>query len=221
MTATEKTPILVADDHPLFRAALVGALAELRPDVVAIEADSFPALEKAAESHPEAAMALLDLNMPGARGFSSLVYLRAQHPAIPVIVVSASEDPNTVRRARDFGAAGFIPKSASIQTITAAIEAVDQGEEWFPSNLAEADDRSATELSERLGTLTPQQFRVLLMLADGKLNKQIAFDLNVSEATVKAHMTAILRKLNIYSRTQAALIAKQLEVNVEGANPDG
>lgn len=215
-----KPPILVADDHPLFRAALVGALAGVRPDARPVEADCFHALDVAAAENPDAELALLDLNMPGARGFSSLVFMRAQYPAIPVIVVSASEDANTVRRARDFGAAGFIPKSSPMKTITEAIAAVNAGDEWFPPSLNEADDHSGAELSERLSTLTPQQFRVLLMLADGKLNKQIAYDLNVSEATVKAHMTAILRKLGIYSRTQAALIAQQLEVGPERVGDD-
>lgn len=205
--------VILADDHPLFRSALRQAVAAALPGAQLWEADSMPALEQAAEQCPDADLVLLDLKMPGARGFSSLLFLRQQYPALPVMVVSAAEETSVVRRALDFGAAGYIPKSASIEAIGTAIQCVLAGELHFPTLDDGAEAEVQTELAERLASLTPQQLRVLQMLSDGALNKQIAFELAVTEATVKAHMTAILRKLGLNSRTQAALIAQQLDVD--------
>jgi DNA-binding NarL/FixJ family response regulator len=159
------------------------------------------------EQSPDADVVLLDLKMPGVTGFSSLLYLRQQYPGLPVIIVSAADDPVVVRRAMDFGAVGFIQKSASIAEIGEAIVAVLEGGLYFPTVDA---DEPQDELSQRVSSLTPQQFKVLTMLSDGTLNKQIAYDLNVSEATIKAHMTAIMRKLGVNSRTQVALVAQKL-----------
>ena len=204
---------IIADDHPLFRSALRTAVAQLLPGVQIVEADSPEALGKAVQAHPRADLILLDLRMPGVQGFSSLIGLRSQHPAVPVVVVSAVEEPAVMRRALDFGACGFIPKSAGIDTIGEALRTVLEGGVWLPPGVpenAEDGDAEERELAQRVANLTPQQFRVLMMLADGRLNKQIAGDLNVSEATVKAHVTAILRKLGLYRRTQAAVLAQRL-----------
>jgi len=201
--------VLVADDHPLFRAALKQAVESTLPDAEIIEAASMQELESAVEDEPHADLALLDLHMPGSRGFSSLAWLRSQHPQIPVIVVSAQDDARTIRRAADFDAAGFLSKSTPLEEIRAAIGQVLDGETIFPE--LPDDDTGDAEIAAKLATLTPQQFRVFMHLADGSLNKQIAYDLNVSEATIKAHMTAVLRKLGLYSRTQAAVLAHQLQ----------
>jgi len=204
--------IIIADDHPMFRIALVHALRDLLADEAAIEASSLRTLEEAVAAHPDAELVLLDLNMPGAHGLSSLVFLRAEHPALPVIVVSSNDHPRTVQRARQFGAAAFIPKSAPPAQLREAVGAVLEGGSWFPVQDLEsnADDR---RLAEQLGQLTPAQFRVLLCIADGKLNKQIAYELNLAENTVKVHVTAVLRKLGCYSRTQAAVMVKALAVD--------
>lgn len=209
--------ILVADDHPLFREALKGAVSKLLPDARLVESDSADALFASAEEHPEADLVLLDLNMPGAHGFSALVHLRAMQPQLPVVVVSAREEASVVRRALEHGAAGFIPKSAGPAVIREAIAAVLDGGHWAPEAAQAAEGLAPEEarIAERLRELTPQQFKVLGMLGSGLLNKQIAHALGVSEATVKAHMTAILRKLGASNRTQAVLMAGKLAVDPE------
>lgn len=204
--------VIIADDHPLFRAALREALAKLLPGVQVVEAAGVPELQRVALSHADADLLLLDLRMPGAQGFSTLIELRAQYPALPVAIVSAEEDAGVIRRALDFGASAFIPKSSSMETIAEGLRVVLEGGTWVPAGLDEmelATDADA-ELATRISTLTPQQFRVLTLLADGRLNKQIAAELDVSEATIKAHVTAILRKLSLYRRTQAAVLAQRL-----------
>lgn len=215
--------ILVADDHPLFREALKGAVARQLPGARLVEADSADALFAIAEAHPDADLLLLDLNMPGAHGFSALVHLRAVQPQLPIVVVSAREEAHVVRRALDHGAAGFIPKSSSPATIGSAIASVLEGGTWAPP-LAEPAPGVAPEeadIAARVRELTPQQFRVLSMLGSGLLNKQIAHALGVSEATVKAHMTAILRKLGANNRTQAVLMAGRLAVDPDAAPATG
>ena len=209
------TTLLIADDHPLFREALRGAVQRVMPGVKLHEADSVDALYALVEAHPDADLLLMDLNMPGAHGFNALVHLRALHPQLPVVVVSAREEPGVMRRALDHGALGFIPKSASSDTIGEAIGLVLEGERWAPlaAHAAPGIDRDEYEVAQRLRELTPQQFRVLQMLGAGRLNKQIAYDLGVSEATIKAHVTAILRKLGVTNRTQAVLMAGRLSVD--------
>ena len=160
-------------------------------------------------------LVLLDLNMPGAHGFSALVYMRAAFPTLPVLIVSAREDPALMRRALGHGASGFIPKSADVEQIAKAINAVLDGDTWLPpgvSSSAVSLDPEEEALASKIAELTPQQYRVLTMVCNGLLNKQIAYELNVSEATIKAHMTAILRKLGAHSRTQAVLLAGKLTV---------
>jgi len=207
--------IIIADDHPLFRAALKQAVAQAVPGVETVESDSLAAVQEAVEQHPDADLVLLDIHMPGTNGFSGLVFLRGQNPSIPLVVVSGSEEPHVMKRAIDYGASGFIPKSAPLDTISEAIVAVLEGEEWLPQEVAENLGEVSEEdqrFAEALAALTPQQFRVLTMLTEGLLNKQIAYELNVSEATIKAHVTAILRKLGVHSRTQAVIAAQRLGV---------
>jgi DNA-binding NarL/FixJ family response regulator len=150
--------------------------------------------------------------MPGAQGFSGLIYLRAQYPEIPIVVVSASEEPVVIRRAVEFGASGFIPKSLDTDGIGNAIRTILAGDIWAPPDvdLDTTEDREIIDLVRRMGRLTPQQMRVLMMLSEGLLNKQIAYELGVSEATVKAHVSAILQKLRVDSRTQAVIAAGRI-----------
>jgi DNA-binding NarL/FixJ family response regulator len=208
----EAAKLLIADDHPLFRAALALAIRELSPDTRIVEASSFASLEAAIAANPDVELVLLDLTMPGAMGFSSLVYLRGERPEVPVVVVSANDHPRTVRRAQQFGAAGFISKSAPMSEMHQAIGTVMEGGEWFPAPKAgksEADARLAAQLAQ----LTPQQLRVLMYVAEGLLNKQIAYKLGAAENTVKVHVTAILRKLECHGRTQLAVLVKGLEAD--------
>ena len=207
--------LLIADDHPLFREALRGVVARVMPGVLLREADSVDSLYALVEAESDADLLLLDLNMPGAQGFSSLVHLRALHPQLPIVVVSAREEPAVMRRALDHGAVGFIPKSADAATLAEAIATVLAGDRWAPAAAftapaANPDERDA---ARRLRDLTPQQFRVLQMIGSGLLNKQVGYELGVSEATVKAHVTAILRKLGANNRTQAVLIAGRLALD--------
>lgn len=206
---------IVADDHPLFRAALTQALRQVGAQADIVEADCMEATNEVVTRHPDADLILLDLHMPGAHGFSGLIQLRSLAPEIPVAVVSGSDEPHVVRRAIDYGASGFIPKSSSLQLISEAVSEILTGEVWLPAEMADslADaDEEDTRFAEAIASLTPQQFRVLNMLTEGLLNKQIAYELSVSEATIKAHVTAILRKLGVHSRTQAVIIAQKLEV---------
>lgn len=216
------TTLIIADDHPLFRAALKQAVFRYVPAAEIIEASSLDTLQRAIEDHPDADLVLLDLKMPGAKGFSSLVYLRAQYPAVPVVVVSAAEDLTVIKRALDFGASGFIPKSARIETIGETLRVVLGGGVSAPrlsGRVTSVEERDG-ELARRLASLTPQQLKVLVMLAEGETNKYIAGSLAITEATVKAHITAILRKLGLERRTQAAIIAQRLLHSGEGANVD-
>ncbi|GAB3354124.1 MULTISPECIES: response regulator [Chromohalobacter] len=206
---------IVADDHPLFRAALNQALRQVAPQAEIVEADTMEATSDMVMRHPDADLILLDLHMPGAHGFSGLIQLRGQSPEVPVVVISGSEEPPVVRRAIDYGASGFIPKSSSLDVIAEAIRQVLEGEVWLPEEMADVlgeSNEDEARFAEAIASLTPQQFRVLNMLNEGLLNKQIAYELNVSEATIKAHVTAILRKLGVHSRTQAVIAAQKLEV---------
>jgi DNA-binding NarL/FixJ family response regulator len=208
--------VLIVDDHPLYRLALNGAVAAACPESNIIEADSVAALFEALERHPRVDVLLLDLNLPGAYGFNALAYLRGSHPELPVVVISASDDPRTRQRALAFGAHDFVSKSADAATIGRQLQAVLRGEAAaLPTGGAGTEpecaaEAGALEVAERMAQLTPQQFRVFGMLCAGRLNKQIGYDLQVTEATVKAHMTVILRKLGAANRTQAVLLARRL-----------
>jgi DNA-binding NarL/FixJ family response regulator len=213
LSEAEPHRLLIADDHPLFRGALREAIGGLfgRADIG--EAGTFEEVADILERAGEVDLILLDLRMPGVRGFSGLMYLRAQYPSVPIVIVSANDDPAVIRRCVEFGAAGFIPKTLDIEELRGVIARVLQGEVWTPPeiDLSAAADAESAAMIARLSTLTPQQVRVLMMLSGGMPNKQIAYELGVSEATVKAHVTAILQKLGVDSRTQAVIAAGRIE----------
>ncbi len=205
--------LLIADDHPLFRGALREAVNGLFSRAQIAEAGAFEEVTEFLVRNSEVDLVLLDLSMPGVRGFSGLMYLRAQYPGLPIVVVSANDDSAVIRRCMEFGASGFIPKTLGIEALRQAIARVLKGEVWTPPDvdLARDSDDESTAMIARLATLTPQQVRVLMMLSGGLLNKQIAYELGVSEATVKAHVSAILQKLGVESRTQAVIAAGKIE----------
>lgn len=201
------TKFVIIDDHPLFRGALKQALAGVGDEHEIVEAGDFDSAKAAVSQTEDIDLVLLDLTMPGASGLSGLVALRGIHPTVPVVIVSAHDDPQTIRRALDLGASGFISKSASMETIREAVATVLGGGIWVPEEMelgVEADPE-ISDLIQRIQSLTPQQARVLGMLAEGLLNKQIAYELGVSEATIKAHVSAVLQKLGVDSRTQAVI----------------
>jgi DNA-binding NarL/FixJ family response regulator len=205
--------VIIVDDHPLFRDALKQTLTSAFPGIVIAEAGTLEAVSGTLASDRDFDLVLLDLKMPGVQGFSGLVFLRAQYPAVPIVVVSASEEPHIIRRALDLGASGYIPKSASAETMRRALAVLLDGGIWTPEIAAveTSPDSEADRLARRLATLTPQQVRVLMMLREGLLNKQIAHQLGVSEATIKAHVSAILQKLDVDSRTQAVIAASRID----------
>ncbi len=211
--AADTTHIIIADDHPLVRGALRQALTSALGVTAIREAGDLASLSKALASDEPVDLVLLDLAIPGVSGFSGLLYLRSQHPEIPVVVVSASEDRAVMRRCIEVGAAGFIPKSTDMAEMRQAIRMVLDGEIWTPPDLDTVlpPDAVVADMMRRLSNLTPQQLRVLMMLSQGLLNKQIAFELKVSEATVKAHVSAILQKLGVDSRTQAVIAVSKID----------
>jgi DNA-binding NarL/FixJ family response regulator len=203
---------IIVDDHPLFRGALSQALSAAFAKAEVLEAGSLDELTERLAMAGETDLILLDLTMPGVHGVSGLLYLRAQHPDVPVVIVSASDDAATIRQCLDCGASGFIPKSQPVERIREAIRRIMDGEVWLPPDvdLSGLPPGDSAELVSRLSTLTPQQVRVLMMLGEGLLNKQIAFKLGVSEATIKAHVSAILQKLGVDSRTQAVIAINKI-----------
>jgi DNA-binding NarL/FixJ family response regulator len=209
----EKYRLVIADDHPLFRGAMREAISGLLTQVDIAEAGTFDDAVELLERGGDVDLVLLDLTMPGVRGFSGLMYMRAQYPSVPVIVVSANDDPAAIRHCMEFGASGFIPKTLGVDAMRIAILRILDGGVWTPPDvdLTTGSDAETTELMARMATLTPQQVRVLMMLSEGLLNKQIAYQLGVSEATVKAHVSAILQKLGVESRTQAVIAAAKME----------
>ena len=201
----ENLNIIIADDHPLFRNALRLALSNAFEHTQWFEADSAEALQHVLDEKDQPFdLILLDLQMPG-----------SHHPDIPVVVIAAHEDINTISRAIHYGSSGFIPKSASMEVLEEALNAVLYGDIWLPkgTQIVPVSDDPTDKMASRLSDLTPQQYRVLQMLAEGLLNKQIAYDFGVSEATIKAHATAIFRKLGVRNRTQAVIALQQLEMD--------
>ncbi|MEO2267037.1 response regulator transcription factor [Pseudoalteromonas pernae] len=206
---------LIADDHPLFREALKGALTKQFQPLEVLESDTFDSTLAVLESHEDLDILLLDLHMPGNGDLYGLIRIREDYPELPIAVVSGSEDLQVVSKVMGYGAMGFIPKSSSAQEIADAINEILEGDSWLPENIkdkVEAISGEDKELAAQVSSLTPQQYRVLSYLHEGLLNKQIAYELNISEATVKAHITAIFRKLGVYNRTQAVLIASKLQL---------
>ena len=214
--------LVIADDHPLFRGAMREAVNGLFGNVDIAEAGSFDEVANLLEKSGDVDLVLLDLTMPGGRGFSALMYLRAQYPGVPLIVVSANDDPAAIRRCMEFGASGFIPKTLGVEAMRVAISRVLKGGIWTPPDvdLHTGLDAESANLMSRMTTLTPQQVRVLMMLSEGLLNKQIAYQLGVSEATVKAHVSAILQKLGVESRTQAVIAASRIEAGQWPPQPE-
>ncbi|RTR15948.1 response regulator transcription factor [Azospirillum griseum] len=209
------TTIVIGDDHPLVQAALRDALGKAMPEAAIVECLDLDAVMAAVtERAGSVDLVLLDLNMPGTHGFAGLFLMLAHHPTVPVAILSALQDADTIRRALAYGASGYIPKSLSMAAMADAIRAILDGAVWAPPlSLTDSPEAEEAEAARRFASLSPQQLRILTMIVDGKLNKQIAGDLNVSEQTVKVHVSSILRKLNVVSRTQAAVVAGRLAVD--------
>ena len=220
--------VIIAEDHPLFRDALKQTLATSLAGIGFTEVGSVEKLLDALAAHPSIDLVLLDLKMPGEKGAASLsgltglMYLRSQHPEIPVVIVSASDNPSMIRRCANLGAAGFISKSLPVDKIRLAVKTILDGGIWFSDEMQRnGGGDELGDLATRLATLTPQQVRVLSMLGQGLLNKQIAYELNVSEATVKAHVSAILQKLGVDSRTQAVIAVNRIAAVDDHADEPG
>lgn len=203
----EPLSFIVADDHPMVRDALGSALGHTFTDARIVGVADFEEARRELERHPETDALLLDLDMPGMEGLTGLAVLRSEHPTVPIIVVSALREPSLQRRVYELGASAFIEKSASLPQIANTVRAVLNGEVFAPPESAAADS-----FAQRAAQLTPQQWRVLALMVQGDQNKQIAHKLGVGEATVKAHVTVILRKLGVRSRTQAVIEARALEL---------
>jgi DNA-binding NarL/FixJ family response regulator len=222
---TESHHLLVADDHPLVRQALTQSIRSEWPDTRISEAASLDETLAILDAEDDIDLLLLDLHMPGMQGFSGLFYVRATYPHIAVVMISANESEAVVRSCIDYGAAGFIPKSAPLEKIREAIKALLRGERWTPDPATLDVPGGDAQLAAKLNSLTRQQLRVLMLLTEGKLNKQIAYELDITEATVKAHVSAILQKLDVSSRTQAVILAQRLRpddipVDVGVVTPD-
>jgi len=204
--------VIIADDHPLFRDALQQAIENSIKSCQFVSAGSLDELRTLMRQMEPIEMVMLDLTMPGASGFSGLMSIRAEFPEIPLVVVSANENPSTIRKCIDLGASGFIPKSSGTEFILDAVHTIQAGEIWLPDgiNLEDETSSEANDLIQKVQSLTPQQMRVLSMLTEGLLNKQIAYELGVSEATVKAHVSAVLLKLGVDSRTQAVITMNKI-----------
>ncbi len=218
--------LLIADDHPLFRAALRGAAIDAVAGLVVLEAESLEGVLALLESNRDVDLVLLDLHMPGNHGLAGLAAIRAQYPEVAVVVVSANDDPRVVRRALDHGAAGYLPKSSGLDELREAIRCVLACEQWLPASLRASVARAQssqhdTELAARLASLSPQQFRVLTLVAEGLLNKQIADRLDVQERTVKAHLTAIFERMGVRNRTQAGVVLRELELRDPARDLEG
>ncbi|QDG74972.1 response regulator transcription factor [Labrenzia sp. PHM005] len=206
---------LIIDDHPLFREALHSAVELAYPNSDTLDAASLDEASRLLKDDSSFDLALLDLSMPGVKGMDGLLHLRTHYPRLPVVVVSGAEDPPIIAQVMAYGAAGFIPKSSKKTTLANAIQQVMNGAVYVPENYCDAADEpiddETRKMIERLASLTPQQIRVLQMICNGLLNKQIAYELSVGETTVKAHVSEILRKLSVSSRTQAVIEVKRLE----------
>jgi DNA-binding NarL/FixJ family response regulator len=205
----------VEDDHPLFRSALLAVIKRHYPESTVGESMALDGVISDLEQHPETDLLLLDLYMPGSQDLFGLITVRERFPGIPVAIISADEEVSTVSRAMGHGASGYIPKSCSPQIIHQAIHSILDGNRWIP----EAYRSSLTpvtieekDLAAKIAALTPQQYRVLCYLREGWMNKQIGFELGVTEATIKAHITAIFRKLGASNRTQAVIMLSKMSL---------
>ncbi len=204
--------IVIADDHPLIRTAMKQTVIEILPNATIQEASNFRGLLDIIEKSPELEIVFLDLHMPGNDGFTGLTLLQKNYPDLIVIMVSSDDEPFIIQKAIDLGATAFIPKSVGLGTITNAINSVLAGNSWLPDNIGTniEQENGIKKLARQLAKLTPKQYEVLSLVADGKLNKQIASVLAIKENSVKQHVSAILLRLGVYNRTQAGLIYQQL-----------
>lgn len=216
--------VVIADDHPLFRAALKQAIRKISTNAKIMEVSTLGEASEILATDDNISLLLLDIHMSDSDGFAGLIMYKQAYPLTPVVIVSASEEPEIIRNAIEFGASGFIPKSADLSVIREAINTVFEGQSWWPkvegrSNLGSHINLTRNVLfdeSKRLfSTLTPTQSKVFMAISEGLLNKQIAFKMDISESTIKTHITAIFKKLNISSRTQAVIFAKDLEKNTK------
>ncbi len=205
----------IADDHPLFRSALLDVINQHFVDARITESSDLDSTLAALEQDADVDLLLLDINMPGSQDLFGLVSVREKFPSVPVAMVSASEDPDTIGKAIGHGASAYIPKSVSPREIYRAMTAVIEGDKWIPeavrNQLKPVDDEEKS-LAAKIATLTPQQYKVLCYLREGLLNKQIGYELGVTEATVKAHITAIFRKLGVTNRTQAVIVLGRMSL---------
>ena len=198
---------LIADDHPLFRQALLGIIHQHYAGATIAESSDLESTLAALESN-DTDLLLLDLNMPGSQDLFGLMVIREKFPTIPVVVISASESQSLIHRAIQYGASGFIPKSSSTANLHTAIEKIINGEPWLPDDLSDNIQQMTEQekdLATKISSLTPQQYRVLCYLREGWLNKQIAYEMSITEATIKAHITAVFKKLGVNNRTQAVI----------------
>lgn len=212
MTANEK--IVIADDHPLFRQALSLTLQSSFSSCQLLEAETIPELERILCGTADIDLVLLDLDIPGAQGFNTLINIRREYPEIAVVVISGFEEVDTIDKAMKLGAAGFIPKSTPVPAMMLAIEQIFQGKLWTPDG--EFDPANAQQIEnneEKIASLTPQQHKILLMFADGLLNKQIAYELGLSESTIKSHASTIFLKLGVKNRTQAVIMLNECQLS--------
>jgi DNA-binding NarL/FixJ family response regulator len=204
---------IVADDHPLFRSAMKQAVEGILGNNI-LESSTLDETFSLLESNPDIELVFLDLKMPGNKGLMGLTSIRIAFPDVLVVIVSAEEDPLLIRKSIEFGSSGYIPKSTPLPIIASAVQQILEGETWLPADLAQQVtqivDGAEQQFARRLEQLTPHQFRVLKMLADGLLNKQIAYELKVSESTIKQHVSAVLHKLGFNNRTQAGVLFKQV-----------
>ncbi len=212
-----QTSVIIADDHPLFRVALKQAVAETLDHPNILEAENVEDLFGLLAMNNDIELVFLDLHMPGNDGFTALTRLQNHHPDILVIMISSDDAPEIVQRAMHFGAAAYIPKSADLALISQAIDTVLDGDTWLPEGIELVTDAALASQQQRLALqlsqLTPQQYVVLQRIADGQLNKQIAYDLDIKETTVKKHVSAILLKLEVNNRTMAGIVYQQLKLN--------
>jgi len=204
--------IILADDHPLFRQALTITLQAHFDAAQIIDAQNIPELEQHLKSKNKADLLLLDLDIPGAQGFNSLIAIRRSHPDLGIVIISGFEDKETIHKAMGFGAAGFIPKSTPVPQMVIAIKEVLNGKLWTPDGEFNANEHTDTN-DDKIASLTPKQHEILLMFADGLLNKQIAYELGTSESTIKSHASIIFLKLGVRNRTQAVIALNELQLN--------
>jgi DNA-binding NarL/FixJ family response regulator len=204
--------IILADDHPLFRQALTITLKSHFTSAIIVDAENIPELESHLESEEKADLLLLDLDIPGAHGFNSLISIRRSHPDLGIVIISGFEDKETIHKAMSFGAAGFIPKSTPVPKMVVAIEEVLNGTLWTPDGEFNPNEK-INNIDDKIASLTPKQHEILLMFADGLLNKQIASQLGTSESTIKSHASIIFLKLGVRNRTQAVITLNELQLN--------